>query len=297
MRHTGALAAAAWAAACTPEGAEDAPAAGAEQECRILRRDVLMNSVVRETSGAAFDPRDPEVFWTHNDSGHEAEVFAVRSDGRILGRTAVTGARNRDWEDVDVGPCAGGGPCLYLFDTGDSGRRRRDPVALYRVPLPAPGAARTAPAERFHARFPGGNRDTEATFVLPDGAVYLVDKGKRGPVGLWRWPTPLGPDTAVLEEVRTLAPRPRQPGDQVTGAGASPDGRWVAVRTYGRVAFYRTSELLGGGGPAYTMDLATLGEPQGEAVAIDDDGTVVLTSESGTQGLPPRAAFLQCTLE
>jgi hypothetical protein len=300
-RRAGALALASLAA-CAEGGAEqaegaDTASAAPEQACRILQRDVLLGSAVRETSGAAFDPRDGEVFWTHNDSGHDPVVFVFGTGGRPVGRVEVTDAENQDWEDMAVGPCAEGGSCLYLADTGDSGRRKKDPAVLYRVPLPRADAARTAPAERFEARFPDGHRDTEALFVLPDGSVYLVDKGQSGAVELWRWPTPLAGPTAELERVRTLAPEPDQPGDRVTGADASPDGRWVAVRSYGRAAFYRTAELLGGGEPAYTMDLAMLGEPQGEAIAIDADGTVLLTSEGGSQGFPPRATLLQCPLD
>jgi hypothetical protein len=287
-------------AACGGAGDGDAARAGPGAECRILRHDVVLDQAVRETSGAALDPRSADVFWTHNDSGHEPEVFAMAGDGRILARVRVAGARNQDWEDMDLGPCPTGGHCLYIADVGDSGRGRGDPVALYRIPLPALDATASAPAERFEARFPDGHRDTEATFVLPDGSLYLVNKGQRHPIDLWRWPTPLsaGSEHAVeLERVRNLAPAAGQPGDRVTGASASPDGRWVAVRTYGRLAFYRTLELLGDGDPAHTVDLTPLGEPQGEAVALAADGTVLLTSESGVQGFPPRATWLRCMLD
>lgn len=289
------------AAGCGGGAGEPRAGAGAaapvadEAACRIVRRDVLLDKAVRETSGAAMDPGEPGTVWTHNDSGHEPEVFAFGPEGRLRGRVSVEGARNQDWEDMAAGPCPAGA-CLFLFDTGDSDRKRGDAVALYRFPLPPAGAERTAAAERFEARFPGGNRDTEAGFVLPDGSVYLVNKGQEDPIELWRWPTPLAEGPVELERVRTLAPRPGQPGDRVTAAAATPDGRWVAVRTYGRLALYRTADLLGGGEAAFTTDLTPLGEPQGEAVAIADDGTVVLTSESGSGAFPPRMTRLECTL-
>jgi hypothetical protein len=285
------------AGGCSWPADEERSAGGARGggECVILRRDVTLPSAVRETSGAVIDPRDGEVFWTHNDSGHEAELFAIARDGRILARVAVSGAENRDWEDLALGPCPEAERCLFLFDTGDSGRRRRDAVALYRVPLPGTDATSTALATRLEARFPGGNRDAEAGFVLPDGSVYLVNKGQQHAIELWHWPAEAGED-ARLERVRTLAPTPDQPGDRVTGAAASPDGRWVALRTYGRLFLYRTDELLGSGSPAFSLDLAALGEPQGEAVALGADGTVLLTSEGGPQAFPPRANWLRCVL-
>ncbi|HEX2202084.1 MAG TPA: hypothetical protein VHG91_02245 [Longimicrobium sp.] len=268
--------------------------------CQVANRMIPLPEGLGESSGLAPSHRTPGVFWTHNDSGGDPAVYAFGLDGRIMGTVTVTGARNRDWEDMAVGPCAAaGGSCLYLADIGNNAGRRRDPIVLYRVPEPAPGDAATAPAERFEAHFPGERHDAEAMFVLPDGRVYLVSKGtgRRAPVELFRWPTPLQAGAvATLERVRTLAPPPRQPGDEVTGASASPDGRWVAVRTYSTLALFPADSITGTGGAALQMDLLPLGESQGEAVALGDDGSVVLTSEGGGASLPGNAALLRCTL-
>jgi hypothetical protein len=285
-------------AGCGGEGGarEGAAAGGAGEWCRIARRDVSMPADVTETSGAVFDPREPGVFWTHNDSGGDPVLYAVAMDGRQRSVLTVTGARNQDWEDLGLGACPGG-HCAFIADIGSAGRRKNDPVALYRVALPpAGGGTAEARGERFEARFPGGGQDAEALFVLPDGSIYVISKGQKDPVELYRWPTPLQRGPVDLVRVRELAPEPEQPGDRVTGAGASRDGRWVAVRTYGRLAVYRTAELLGTGKPEFVMDLTPVGEPQGEAVAIDSDGTILLTSEGGQRTVPGRITFLECTL-
>ncbi|MBW3655899.1 MAG: hypothetical protein KY444_07310, partial [Gemmatimonadetes bacterium] len=146
--------------------------------CRIARRDVGMPADVTETSGAAFDPGDPEVFWTHNDSGNDPVLYAIGTDGRARGVLEVEGASNQDWEDLAVGPCEGG-HCAYVADIGSAGRRKNDPVALYRVALPPVDQAATARADRFEARFPGGGQDAEALFVLPDGSIYVIGKGQK----------------------------------------------------------------------------------------------------------------------
>jgi hypothetical protein len=185
---------------------------------------------------------------------------------------------------------------VYVADIGNNNARDVD-LVLYRAPVPAVSDSATRPADAFRARFPGGGRDAEALFVMPQGEIYLVTKGSAQlPVELWRWPTPLREGRVELERVRELAPRVRQLGDLVTGAGASQDGRWVALRTYGRLAIYRAADLLGTGGPAYTMDLAPLGESWGEAVAIDSDGTLLLVSEGRDRTTGSRAAWLQCAL-
>lgn len=299
LRAAVSVAALVLSAACDgPAQGEEEPRAdtAGAQTCRVASRSVALPDDMNESSGAALDPRAPGVFWTHGDSGADPVLFAVDAEGRLVGRVLISGARNRDWEDMAIGPCPGG-DCVYVGDIGNNRPGSRNELVLYRAPLPQPTDSATRPAEAFRARFPGGGRDTEALFVTADGGVYLVNKGQRDDIELWRWPTPLHAGPVDLVRVRVLAPEPEQPGDAVTGAGASRDGRWVALRTYGRLVLYRTADLLGSGTAAFSMDLAPLGEPQGEAVAVRADGTVLLTSESGEGALPGRAAWLQCPLE
>lgn len=272
-------------------------AAGATLHCDIETKTMGLDDPLRETSGLAESRTEAGVYWSHNDSGRSPDVFALTAEGRSLGQVKVAGARNRDWEDIASGPCPdGGGACLYLADTGNNDNDRQH-VSLWVFPEPATTARTTAPATEYRARYPGAPTDIESIAILPDGRVYLVSKGSNDPVVLYRWPTPLRKGTeATLERVRELAPRPAQVGDRVTGASATPDGRWVAVRTYAALAFYRTADLLGGGRPAAQFDLDNLAEPQGEAVAMSNDGNVVLTSEGAGQGMPGNISHLRCTL-
>ncbi|HEX2190843.1 MAG TPA: hypothetical protein VHG51_18190 [Longimicrobiaceae bacterium] len=278
-------------AACGPG---DVPGGAAGAACSVEQRSVPLPETVSESSGLAESRRRPGIFWTHNDSGGDAVLFAMDAGGRLLGTVAVTGAQNRDWEDVAAGPCPAGA-CLYVADTGDNEAGRRN-VELYRVPEPEPGAAATAPAERMTLRYPGGPRDSEAMFVLPDGGIYLVTKGRRNPVELYRVPGVFRAGaTATLQRVSSLSTA--EPGriNQVTGAAATPDGTRVAVRTYTGLYLFRTADLLASSEPtADRVDLASLGEPQGEAVEIRDDGSVFLTSESPGKGEPGVLSRLAC---
>jgi hypothetical protein len=299
MRGLASAAALLLAAGCGPSAdageVADSGAADAGLACRITHPEISLGTRVPEASGAALDRRMPGMFWAHGDSGNEPALYALGTNGQMLGRVLLTGARNRDWEDMAIGPCPGG-TCVYVGDIGNNMARQMD-LALYRAPVPAPEDTATRPVEEFRARFPGEGRDAEALFVMPQGDVYLITKGRTEAVELWRWPTPLRAGPPVdLERVREIAPRPRQLGDYVTGAGASADGRWVAVRTYGRLALYRAADLLGAGGPAYTMELAALGEAWGEGVAIESDGTVLLVSEGRGGHTGSAAAWLQCAL-
>lgn len=272
-------------------------AAGLTSVCEVNAKGVSLADGLRETSGIAESRRYPGVFWSHNDSGRRPELFAVARDGRHLGRMNVTGSVNHDWEDIASGPCPDGGPaCLYIADTGNNDKNRKH-VSLWVVPEPEPGAPATAKAVEYKARFPGHPTDVEAIFVLPDGRVYLVSKGNNDPVTLFHWPTPLRVDSvATLQPLRQLEPQPKQVGDRVTSASATPDGKWVAVRTYAALAFYHTADLLGAGPPVAQFDLDPVAEPQGEAVSLDDSGGVVLTSEGPGKHLPGTIAQLHCIL-
>src|SRR5947208_8362886 len=76
-------------------------------------------SGLTEASGVAASRNNLNVLWTHNDSGHPADVFALDTQGRLLGTYAIPG--NTDNEDIGVGP----GPIanvlyLYVADIGDN---------------------------------------------------------------------------------------------------------------------------------------------------------------------------------
>lgn len=271
---------------------EDARAIG----CDVRQRSITLPPELSESSGLAMSRRTPGVLWTHNDSGDEPVVYAVGAGGELRGAVRVAGAENRDWEDIAVGPCPAGS-CLYVADTGDN-EAKRDEVHVYRVPEPDPGASVTAEsAERLSMRYPGGPRDVEALFVLPSGELFVITKGRRKPVEVFRYPLPVRPgETVELERVATLKSAAQDEVLQVTGADASPDGEWIAVRAYRALMLHRTEELLAGNAvPVYLTDLTPVAEAQGEAVALADDGTVVLSSE-GVKEVPATLTLLTCSL-
>ncbi|HEX8431155.1 MAG TPA: hypothetical protein VF625_07700 [Longimicrobium sp.] len=291
--RSAALALCALLGACNETRGDNAPSAA--ESCRIVEASIPLPVAVNEASGAAFSNSYPGMFWTHNDSGNEPELYAVGMSGVTAAQVRLAGARMVDWEDMAVGPCPGG-RCVYVGDTGDT-REATDPVTLYAVAEPPPGASVTPRVHAYTARYPVGQPDTEALFVLPNGGVYLISKGSKEAIELFRWPTPLREGApATLARVRTLAPEPEQTGDRVTGASASPNGEFVAVRTYSTLLLYRTADLLGNGRALHRTDLMPLGEPQGEGVSLSNDGTVLLVSEGSGTHAPGSAALLHCPL-
>src|SRR6185369_14434409 len=113
---------------------------------------------IAESSGLAAATREPAVWFTHNDSGDVARVFAVGADGRTLATYRLAGAEAIDWEDMAAAPAADGTPTLWLADIGDNDARR-DSVTVYAAPEPlvrrgGDGTERTLPATAYRLRYP-----------------------------------------------------------------------------------------------------------------------------------------------
>ena len=280
--------------------AATAAVSAAQHSCRVAGEAVNLQGL-NEASGIAVSRRTAGILWSHNDSGEPA-LIAVSADGTTRGRVYVSGG-DGDWEDVAVGPCPQGS-CVYIGDIGDNDGRRRE-VFIYRMPEPDTGANVSVRAESMRLTYPDGPRDAEAMVVMSDGTLFIVSKGEAGAVALYRVPKPFENGArAQLERVTTLVePAGGSTGrvarrSRVTGAGSSPDGRWVVLRTLDTIAFYE-AETFSAGNPrvAFRFDVSGAGERQGEGVAIGDDGTVWLASEGGGNNRPGTIARLECTLK
>lgn len=262
----------------------------------------LQSPRVRESSGVVVSRAHRGVLWTHNDSGDGPYVYATDLSGADRGAVRVRDARAVDWEDIALGPCpAAGGACLYIADTGDNDENRKS-VVIYAVPEPdvptgPADTARSARASALRLRYPRGPDDVEAIYVSPrDSALYLVGKGRRGavhlyrvPRGAWRGDTVVTASLVQALPIVTFAAL----GRLVTGAGVRRDGRLVAIRTYAEIYFF----VPGAGGrlaPSKRPVCNVAGlEVQGEAIDFLDDTTLVLTSEGGAR-TPPSLHALRC---
>ncbi len=260
-------------------------------QCRPLGPSIALPAVLRETSGVAVGIRNPEMVWTHND-GRRPFLYAVDKDGQIRARVEL----NRtpvDWEDIARAPCDLGS-CLYVADTGDNGERRND-ISFYRLAEPDEPGDGAADVVRYRMELPDGPRDIEAMYVLPTDRVFFVTKGRNHPITVYRYPLPLRPqDVVTLEEIQRLTTGFASFPQMVTGASATLDGNAVVVRTYQSLELFGVStegRLLRSEGQL--ISIRTLGESQGEGVAIGTDGTIVLSSE-GALGYGPSINFLTC---
>lgn len=247
-----------------------------------------------ESSGLAASLREPGTYWTMNDDT-DALLFALSAEGKELGRLRLPSARNVDWESIAVGPC-GKGSCIYVGDTGDNDGRRPTRT-IYRVPEPRrqEGGYEAARAEELTYTYSDGPKDVEAMYVSRDGSVWLVSKrplrdgaGRHRPALVYRLAPELWTErrgaTAVAQLVDSLPIIPgSSPTRLITDASLSPDGRVLAVRTYGELFLFDADSASGrpsNSAPRRVCDLTPVGERQGEGIAWESqDGTFLLTSE------------------
>jgi hypothetical protein len=264
----------------------------------IERTGAFASPRLTESSGVVVSRTHPGLLWTHNDSGDEAFLYATDLEGHDRGRVRIPGVVPIDAEDLADGPCpASRDRCLYLADTGDNGEARAW-VALYAVPEPDPPAGptdverRSAAPSELRFRYPDRPHDVEAVFVTASGTAYLVTKGRRGGVAVYRLPRAAwaAGGVATAEFVQAVATGPTV--RLVTGAALSPEGARVAVRGYGGIAFFALRPD-GGLEPRGPVCDVRGHEPQGEAVAFLDAHRLVLTSE-GTRVAPGPIHIVTC---
>src|SRR5205085_9394877 len=134
----------------------------------------IQSKDIIESSGIAASKCQNGVFWTHNDSGDDAYIFAIDEKGNDLGTWRVTNADNDDWEDIAEYKDASGKCFIYLGDIGDNKTKRKERT-VYRVPEPAvtekshdtdiKDSLSTDPATALNFNYPDGNHNAETLMV------------------------------------------------------------------------------------------------------------------------------------
>jgi hypothetical protein len=254
---------------------------------KIASKDIV------ESSGIAASKCQPGVFWTHNDSGDDAFIFAINETGNNLGTWRVQNSENIDWEDIAEFRDTSGKCFIYIGEIGDN-KIQRPVHAVYRVPEPTPSDASagktikdaliTEPAEEMKFSYPDHNQNAETLMVHPvTGDIYVLTKRLDGPSGIYRLKPAFGGDeTQTAEKIGELAV-PNVPNGYLTGGDIAPDGRQAVVCDY--TAAYEL--VLPTGSTNFddiwkqapvTIDRGKL--EQGEAVGYTTDGnSLILTSE------------------
>lgn len=246
-----------------------APVPAPEVRCTVT------DDALAELSGLAAVDGD---VWAMADGGREVRVHRLDPGTCEIVETRTGDVDPYDAEDLAVGP----GGEVWVADTGDN-ELDRETVAV--VVLDGDGA-------RLHRlTYPDGPHDAEALLVDADGVPYVVTKEVGRPAGVYRTAGPpdgVGP--TPLEKVAdvTLPASTTEGGPigglgsrTVTGAAATADGTVVALRTYTDAWLFAVPDGdLAAALSGTPVQVPLAGEPQGEAVAFEADGTLLSGSET-----------------
>jgi len=258
----------------------------------LMRTGSFGDARLKEASGVVVSTTEPDVFWSQNDGGNAAMIFAYDSAGTARGTVRVREVENIDWEAIAIGPCASGA-CLYIGDVGDNYSARAD-VRVWRFPEPTARDTVTASAVSLRIAYPGGARDVEAMWVAPDTSVWFATKrpdtdatGRlrqsllyRVPVGAWSTDALA---TAELVDSLPIVPGTSVSRDWVTDASLStvmPNGRRrLAILTYGSVYVFDADPATGRPGPQVARCAVPAGERNAEGISWLPDGRLMLVNE------------------
>lgn len=242
----------------------------------------LQCKALTESSGLAVSTRDPQIVWTHNDSGDKSRLFAFTRDGKWIAEVELKNARATDWEDM----CSfqrEGKHYLAVGDVGDN-QRKRTSVFIYVIEEPTLDVhasemvtTSAADVERIEVQYASGPADCESLAYDSTTDKFL-----------------LATKELIRCRLTTFDAKPNSDGKPVqvsfsqtlalpltTAADISSDGQWLVIATYGPASLFRRS--ADGRWDASEDSLQTLSLParrQGESICFaDDDKSLMLTSE------------------
>ena len=207
----------------------------------------LKSHAVSEASGLAVSPGHPDRLWVINDSGSSADLHRTDLDGADLGKVAVKGVKNTDWEDLSSF-IYNGKPYLLIADTGDNASNRPQ-CQLHIVPEPKRKDKEVAVAWTIPFTYEDCPRDFESVAVDEKAGKILLLSKRTSPPFLYELPLkPAGDQPVVARKIGKItdplaAGVPPVPfGTQPTGLDLSPDGKMAAVVTYFRVFLFSRAE-------------------------------------------------------
>jgi len=257
----------------------------------------IESSEIKESSGIAASRCMENVFWTHNDSGDDAFIYAFDEKGKKLGTWKVADAENYDWEDIAMLKDKTGKCFLYIGDFGNNKRNRAE-LTIYRVKEPQiskenKSSSRKNPlttenAEAIKFNYPDNRNDAETLLIHPETFdIYIISKRLSGAAGVYKLKANYSLEkTNTLEKLADLSV-PAVPNGLLTGGDISPDVTRVIVCDYFNAYEIVLPEKAKNFDEIWKQEpkIVELGKREvGEAVAYAADGkSIFATSERNNE--------------
>ena len=238
-----------------------------------------------EASGLAASVNNPGLLWTLNDSDNTADVFLIDQKADIKLTCRLKGIKNRDWEDIAVGPGPEEGKSyVYVGDIGDN--RAAFPVKyVYRFeePVAASGVdeIEITAIDKITFKLDGIQKDTETLLLDPRTKDLFVVTKREKPVTVYQLKHPYATnDTLTATPVTTI------PLSYIVGGSISGDGSEILLKNYDHIYYWKGSRknTIGEILKTEPTKLPYKPEPQGEAIAWARDRSGFFTVSENVTG-------------
>lgn len=232
---------------------------------------------LKEVSGLIASVANPGFLWAVTDSGNDAEIFLVDKNLDIKMTVKLTGARNRDWEDIAIGA----GPdssrmYIYVADIGDN-EAAYPYKHLYRLVEPSVSEGTNlflSEFDKIDFKLEDEVKDTESIFIDADSRdIYVISKREQ-PVSVYllKYPQPVG-DTITAAKVLSL------PFKEIVAADCFSKSGDILMKNYSSIYYWKNED---GTDPLTLMkrkpvEVPYKVEPQGESIAWAADGSGFFT--------------------
>ena len=237
---------------------------------------LLKNDRLQEVSDLAASVANKDMFWVHNDSGNEPELFLVDKNLDIKLNVKFPNLANRDWEDISVGPGPDNKTYLYIGEIGDNFAQYQEKM-VYRMEEPVAGKQAVITIDSVDVlkfQLPGKRKDTETLMIDPSTKdLYVVSKREK-PVVVYKITYPYPFDSLITaDSITTIG------YTQMVAGDISADGKEILMKNYQNVFYWKLkkNETVDEALKRKPVILPYEEEPQGEAVAFARDSSGYFT--------------------
>ncbi|MDQ3393919.1 MAG: hypothetical protein M3512_07400 [Bacteroidota bacterium] len=215
---------------------------------------------------------DPDVYFTHTDSGGKNHLYRITPEGNILDTLIVEDAKNTDWEDLakdDQGN-------IFIGDFGNNLNQRKD-LRIYKFNPITKGLEiinfKFQDQDQFPPDRENMNFDVEG-FFWKDGALHLFSKN-RGLKCVKHYEVPDAAGDYTIAPVKSF-----YLNGMVTAADISTDNKMFALLSYGKVYLFKLNKEGGVFDKPYKCLPFTKGG-QSEGLVFINETDFLISNETG----------------